>query len=255
MALADFLRKHRESLAPEHINHFPGSRPRRTPGLRRDEVAGIAGISTSWYASLEQGREDMAPSAAALERIAAALQLEPAERAYLFHIAGRVDPNFVSNFEDKLVVASIEDFVFSIQSPAYVLDKYWTPLLWNGASARIFGLWLEGPEKNLMRHMFLDPNARTFVVDWEKGARRLVAQFRIDFGRHPDDEKMLQLVRELSEGSDLFRSAWTDQQVRFRDGDEKSYAHPEFGLLTFLQMTFLVAAEPSLKLVVATERK
>ena len=252
--LGDFLRKHRELLAPVETRRFPGKRRRRTPGLRREEVAQIAGISVSWYARLEQGEETAAPSSDALERIATVLRLAPAERNYLFLLAGRVDPNRAADFENRLVVSTIENFVASLSSPAYLLDKYWTPLLWNTEAIRLFSPWLQGPETNLLRHVFLDPTARTFVVDWEFRARQLVAQFRNDFANNVDDPKMLELVRELSDGSDLFRSAWTDQRVLFRDGDAKSYTHPQFGLLKFFQTTFLVAAEPNLKLVVATPR-
>lgn len=252
--LGDFLRKHRELLAPLETRYFPGKRPQRTPGLRREEVSQMAGISVSWYARLEQGEETAAPSSDALERIAKVLQLAPAERNYLFHLTGRVDPSRAAEFENRLVVSTIEDFVFSLSSPAYLLDKYWTPLLWNTEASKQFSVWLQGPETNLLRHVFLDPAARTFVVDWELRARQLVAQFRNDFANNVDDPKMLELVSELSEASGLFRSAWTEQRVLFRDGDAKSYTHPQFGLLKFFQTTFLVAAEPSLKLVVATPR-
>jgi transcriptional regulator with XRE-family HTH domain len=252
--LGDFLRKHRELVAPVETRQFPGQRPRRTPGLRREEIAQIAGISVSWYARLEQGDETAAPSRDALERIATVLQLVPAERNYLFHLAGRIDPNRAADFESRLVVSTVETFVLSLPSPAYLLDKYWTPLLWNTEASSLFSVWLQGSESNLLRHVFLDPAARTFVVGWELRARQLVAQFRTDFANNVEDTKMLELVRELSEGSDVFRSAWTEQRVSFRDGDAKSYTHPQFGLLKFFQTTFLVAAEPSLKLVVATPR-
>ena len=107
---------------------------------------------------------------------------------------------------------------------------------------------------NLLRHYFLDPKARTFVVDWELRSRQLVAQFRVDYGNNVDDQNILELVDELVEKSDSFRSIWADQQVLFRDGNEKTYDHPQLGFLKFFQTTFLVAAEPSLKLVVATPR-
>ena len=251
LALGQFLRKHRERMAPEaHQQSF--RRRRRTPGLRREEVAGLAGISTSWYARLEQAEETAAPSAAALDRIATVLRLTAPERAYLFHLSGRIDLNYVADLEDKSVLSAIESFVLGISSPAYLLDKYWTPLLLNGEAARLFAIWLEGPEINLLRHMFLDPKARAFVVDWELRARQLVAQFRLDFGNAVDDPKMLGLVGGLTEGSDVFRSMWSDQRVLFRNGSDKAYNHPDFGLLKFHQTTYLVAGQPSLKLIVAT---
>lgn len=252
-ALGDFLRKHRELVAEPAEGQQAVGRRRRTPGLRREEVAQMAGISPAWYTRLEQGKE-ITPSGAALARIADVLQLVSAERAYLFHLAGRVDPSDVLNFEDEMVVGTIEKCVLSISYPAYVLDKYWMPSFWNAELAKIFSLWLEGPEINLLRHMFVDPKAQTFVVDWELRARQLLAQFRIDFGKQIDDPKMLELVRGLNDDSDFFRRVWGDQQVLFRDGYEKSYNHPKLGLLEFSQTTFLAAAEPSLKLVILTPR-
>jgi transcriptional regulator with XRE-family HTH domain len=208
----------------------------------------MAGISPSWYARLEQG-EEVSPSSAALGRISEVLRLVPAERAYLFHLAGRVDSDG-SNFEDEFVFRTIQRSISAISYPAYVLDKYWTPLFWNAELAKLFNIWLEGPEKNLLRHMFVDPKARTFVVDWEIRARQLLAQFRVDFGHNLADPKMLELVEGLSKDSDFFHRVWTDQQVLFRDGKEKSYNHPLLGRLQFSQVTFLAAAEPGLKLVI-----
>jgi len=208
-----------------------------------------AGISSTWYARLEQGRE-VIPSAAVLSRIAKVLRLVPAERAYLFRMAGRVDLSDASNYEDELVRNTVERCVSSISYPAYVLDKYWTPIFWNTELAKIFSFWLNGPEINLLRHMFLDPHARTFVVDWELRARNLVAQFRNDFSNHIDDPKMIELISGLTQASDFFQSVWEGQRVLFRDGKEKSYNHPRMGLLKFSQTTFMAAAEPSLKLVI-----
>ena len=248
-ALGEFLRKHRELTSGPAEVAQAAERKRRTPGLRREEVAQLAGISPTWYVRLEQGRE-ITPSSAVLSRIADVLRLVPAERAYLFDLAGRVDPIANPNHGDELVYGTIKKCVLSISSPAYVLDKYWTLMFWNDALAKLFSLWLAGPEKNLLRHMFVDPNARTFVVDWELRARQLLGQFRVDFGKCIDDPKMLDLVRGLSEDSDFFQRSWRDQQALFRDGSVKSYNHPQLGALTFLQTTFFAAAEPSLKLVI-----
>jgi transcriptional regulator with XRE-family HTH domain len=251
--LGEFLRKHRELISEPNGETPAVGRRRRTQGLRREEVAQMAGISVTWYSRLEQGKE-IAPSGDLLGRIANVLQLVPAERAYLFQLAARVDINEVSNLEDELVIGAIKSCLSSISSPAYMLDKYWTPLFWNTGFESLFSLWLNGPEINLLRHMFLDPNARTFVVDWELHARHLLAQFRIDFGKHIDDPKMFELVRGLHEESDFFRSVWKDQRALLRDEDEEAYNHPRFGLLKFSQTTFLAVANSTLKLVILTPR-
>lgn len=210
----------------------------------------MARISSTWYARLEQGKE-VTPSGAALGRIADVLRLVPAERAYLFQVARRVDPNGTSNVvAAELVSKAMESSVLSISYPACVLDKYWTPLFWNAKLADLFPQWLKGSERNVLRYMFLDLTVRTLVIDWEVRARRLLAHFRVDFGRHIDDPKMLDLVQGLSEESDLFQQFWSDQQVLWWDGNEKSFNHPQWGLIKFFQTTFLAAADPTLKLVI-----
>jgi hypothetical protein len=200
---------------------------------------------------LEQG-QDVRPSSAALGRIADVLQLAPAERAYLFQVAQRVDPSGAANFANEPAKQAIESCVLSISCPACVIDKYWTPLFWNAALAALFPAWLEGPEKNLLRFMFLDPAVRALVIDWEPRARRLVAQFRVEFAKYIDDPKMIDLVKGLSEASDLFRRFWDDQQVVWWQGNEKSFNHPELGMLTFFQTAFYSAPDPTLKLVILT---
>jgi hypothetical protein len=248
-ALGEFLRKHRELVTQPTDDKKPGERRRRTSGLRREEVAEMARISPTWYARLEQGKE-VTPSGAALGRIADVLGLAPAERAYLFQVARRVDPIGASNIvAAELVSKAMESCVLSISYPACVLDKYWTPLFWNPKFAGLFPLWLNGPERNVLRYMFLDLSVRTIVLDWEPRARRLLAHFRIEFGRYIDDPKMLDLVQRLSEESDLFAQFWGEQQVLWWDGNEKTFIHPQWGLLSFFQTTFLAAADPTLKLV------
>lgn len=248
-ALGEFLRKHRELVTQPAVDKQAGERRRRTAGLRREEVAEMASISPTWYARLEQGKE-VTPSGAALGRIAKVLRLAPAERAYLFEVARRVDPNGASNFAGELASKAIESCVLSISYPACVLDKYWTPLFWNAELEDLFPRWLRGPEKNVLRYMFLDLSVRTIVGDWEPRARRLLAQFRVEFGRYIDDPKMLDLIQGLSGESELFQQFWSEQQVLLWEGNEKSFNHPQRGLLKFFQVTFLAAADPTLKLVI-----
>src|SRR5260221_4618760 len=159
-ALGEFLRKHRELVAELASDNQVGERKRRTSGLRREEVAQMAAISATWYTRLEQGKE-VTPSGAALSRIADVLRLAPAERAYLFELARRVDPSEASTFADEPVSNTIESCVLSISYPACVLDKYWTPLFWNSELAGPFPRWLKGPEKKLLRFCFLYTEVRT----------------------------------------------------------------------------------------------
>ncbi len=248
-ALGEFLRKHRESAVVSAGDKQVGERRRRTSGLRREEVAHLAGISSTWYTRLEQGKR-VTPSGAALGRIADVLRLAPAERAYLFQVARRVDPSGTLNLAGEVATHAIESCVQAISYPACVLDKYWTPLFWNAALAELFPGWLEGPEKNLLRYMFLDSRVRELVPGWEPRARRLLAQFRVEFGKYIDDPKMLELIQGLSEASDTFRQIWEEQQVVWWEGNEKTFNHPQRGSVSFFQTTFWAAPDPTLKLVI-----
>jgi transcriptional regulator with XRE-family HTH domain len=247
-ALGEFLRKHRETIHPADGSRA-GERRRRTSGLRREEVAQQARISATWYARLEQGKK-VTPSAAALGRIADVLQLTLAERAYLFQVARRVDPKGTASSASATATRAIESCVLSISYPACVIDKYWTLLSWNAALADLLPAWLESSERNVLRFMFLDSSVRSLVNDWEFRARRLVAQFRVEYGKHIDDPKMFDLVHDLCETSDFFRQFWEEQRVLLWEGNEKSFNHPQHGLLTLFQMTFLAAPDPTLKLII-----
>src|SRR5262249_46621965 len=138
--LGDFVRSLREKLTPAALGLPPGAR-RRTPGLRREEVAQLSGLSVTWYTWLEQGR-DMSLSTVALARLANALRLGRAERAYLFELAGRRDPDHGAGETDELP-AAVLGCVESIASPAYVLDQGWTARVWNSAAERLFVGWLD----------------------------------------------------------------------------------------------------------------
>jgi transcriptional regulator with XRE-family HTH domain len=246
-ALAKFLRKHRESVVGLRERENAGRR--RTPGLRREEVAQLADISTIWYTRLEQGKE-ISPSGSALSRIANVLQLTASERVYLFQMAERVDPESARSPDNDIFDEITAKCVNAILVPAYILDKYFSPIVWNERSAKIFELWLAGPERNLLKHVFLDPRTRDFLVDWEVRARQLLAQFRSDFITHADDPVMLELVAELKSKSALFRDAWDDQKVLPREVDERTYVHPIYGKLTYYQNTFVVCANRQRKLVI-----
>lgn len=243
--LGAFLRTHRERL-PRPAG--PGMR-RRTPGLRREELAEAAGISATWVTWLEQGREVNA-SPAALSRLAEALHLTPAERASLFDLAGKRDPSVPvpspSDLSDDLLALPSQ-----FGGPAYLLDSVWTARAWNAAAAELFPGWLDSAtdERNLLAFVFLSPVAPGLIGDWPERARRLVAEFRADFNRRPNDPAMGALVDRLNGQSSQFASFWRDQDVLDREGGERRFTHPSRGELYFCQTTLLVAARPDIKLV------
>lgn len=253
--LGAFLRAHREALPPAAIGQPPGAHARRrTPGLRREEVAQISGLSTTWYTWIEQGR-DIALSAAALARLADALRLNPAERAYLFELTRRGDPA-APTVARMPVVAPVElmETLRLLSAPAYFLDRHWHAVGWNDAGGRLFAPWLESGELCLLRFVFLHKAARGFIQDWEQRARRLAAEFRADTGHNPDDPAMADLVRELHRGSAEFTKFWNDHAVLGREGGARFFDHPDDGRLRYEQVIFIPATHPDHKLVVLLPR-
>lgn len=246
--LGHFVRSVRERLQPADIG-LPVAVRRRTPGLRREEVAQLAGVSVTWYTWLEQGR-DMAVSPQALARLAMALRLRRAERAYMFGLAAKRDPDQIGSEVDD-VPSSMLACVEAISSPAYVLDRTWTARVWNAHAARLFAGWLDGEEnRNLLRYIFLHPMAPSLVSDYDNRARRVVAEFRADVSAHISDPPIVRLVEELGARSELFRRCWHERVVLEREGGERAFSHPSDGCLRFEQIGFALSGRPDLKLVI-----
>lgn len=242
--LGQFVRSHRERVAPE----LPGRR-RRTPGLRREELAARAGIGVTWCAWIEQGR-DVSVSPSTLSRLAVALALTPAERAYLFELAGRRDPEAPRSGSISRSPDAITLSVAALTCPAYGLDRLWNACCWNGAAEHLFVGWLgDAQQKNLLRYTFTVPSARDLLPDWEHRARRLLAEFRADYGRMLNDPALAALVEDLKSESDLFAHEWNAQSVMAREGGARTFMHPVDGSLTYAQHTFSPAERPDYKLV------
>jgi transcriptional regulator with XRE-family HTH domain len=260
LLLGEFLRARRESLQPLDLA-LPQRSRRRTPGLRREEVAQLCGISPTWYTWIEQGRT-AAISPATLVALSQGLHLTPAERAYLFEIAGRVDPSPAR----PATTAGLElaGLVGVIRTPTYVLDRYWNAIEWNPAAAELFRDWLgavagrrrreaaatarEPP--TLLRYVFLHPRSKSFLLDWEDRARSVVAEFRADTPRMRDDPQRSALIEELSQASREFAAAWRSQRVRARDGGRRSFRVPRGGMQHFEQHILRVVSRPELRMTV-----
>lgn len=242
--LGEFVRAHRERLPPEDK-----AGRRRTPGLRREELAARAGISATWCTWIEQGREVRA-SPQALGRLAQALQLSRAERAYLFELAGRRDP---AAGDPALADApsSVEALVGLLQHPAYGLDALYTVTCWNEAAADLFADWSgRAEERNLLRFIFLHPGARRLIPDWAARARRVVAEFRADFGYHAGDPRARGMVEALRRDSSFFAAIWDELSVSEREGGLRGFNHPTKGFILYTQLTFSPAERPDHKLVI-----
>jgi transcriptional regulator with XRE-family HTH domain len=248
--LGEFIRAHRARLQPEMFGMDLGVR-RRTPGLRREEIAQLAGVSATWYTWIEQGR-DVSVSPSALTRLARVMRLTTAERAYLFDLAGKRDPEAAPDSPLGDLPDGLQSLVAAIATPAYLLDRAWTALAWNEPAARLFVGWLDEADHNLLRYVFLHPGARALLIDWEERALRLAAEFRADHSRHLAAPETRALVDELRGKSPFFAHAWEAHAVTDREGGERTFNHPVDGFLRYEQITFLLARHQDVKLVVLT---
>lgn len=249
--LGDFVRAQREKLTPAVLGLPPGAR-RRTPGLRREEAAQLCGLSVTWYTWLEQGR-DVSVSPAALARLADALRLGRAERAYLFELAGKRDPDEDAG-EVDVIDPTVLACVDTIAPPAYILDRLWTARSWNARAMHLFAGWLDEPgDRNLLRFIFLAPSARALICDYEERARRVVAEFRADVSTHLNDPSIRALVEDLRWHSRIFARFWDEHGVLGREGGERTFNHPTDGFLRFAQITFTLASRPDLKLTILVQ--
>jgi len=184
-----------------------------------------------------------------MARIAVALQLSRAERAYLFELAAQRDPAEPDPAAQDAPAALLKS-VELIDAPAYVLDRQWNALRWNAQAAALFTGWLDGAQdRNLLSFTFTAPGAQSLIVDWETRARRLVAEFRADSIRHLNDAPTRALIDSLSAASDAFARFWASQDVGEREGGTREFNHPTRGRLVFDQITFKPAHREDLKLV------
>lgn len=250
-ALGAFLRTARGRQQPAQ-HGFPSGTRRRTPGLRREELAQLCGISTTWYTWIEQGRP-VSVSADVWSRLADVLALSVAERHYLFNLADCADPRARGHHPIPLP-EGLDACVRSIAAPAYILDQCWNVLACNAALRDVFVGWPASPPDaqpaNLLRYIFLDPAAPERVVDWETRAHRVVAEFRADIASVVDAPDIQALVAELQAASSVFAQAWRDQGVVEREGGWRAFRHPVRGRIELRQFTFRLAIRPDCKLVI-----
>jgi transcriptional regulator with XRE-family HTH domain len=226
--LSEFLRSRRERLRPVDVG-LPDRGQRRVPGLRREEVATLAGVSTDYYVRLEQGR-NITASADVLDALARALQLDDAERLHLHDLA-KPQPFRRSAPPPQRVRPGVRLLLDSLDTPAFVLGRRMDILATNRMCRALLADFDAMPagERNHARWVFLDPRARELYGDWQTVARENVAILRMDAGRHPDDERLAALIGELSVKSPEFARWWADHDVLVRGHGTKRYQHPIVG--------------------------
>ncbi|WP_059006514.1 helix-turn-helix transcriptional regulator [Streptomyces specialis] len=255
-SLGDYLRARRALVSPADVG-LPATGRRRVPGLRREEVAELVGLSTDYYVRLEQGRADR-PSAEVLDALSRALRLGSAERAHLYDLARpprrtAAAPS-VHGRGDALRPALRQVVEAIPTAPAVIMNDRNDVLAWNRLAAALIADFpnLPAPERNMARRIFLDPDARRIHLDWDEAARTTVGILRMAAGRRPHDPELVRLVGELSLGSDTFRTLWAGHHVHEKTHGSKRFRHPTVGDVTLTYETFQVPGAAHHLLVVYT---
>jgi transcriptional regulator with XRE-family HTH domain len=250
--LSEFLRTRRARLKPEDVGLPDFGRHRRVPGLRREELAQLAGVSVAYYTRLEQGNGRNV-SAEVLDAIARALRLTDAEHAHLTHLAKPKQHKKKPSGQSQHVRVALRQLVDTLDAvPAYVVGRRSEILAWNRMAAALFGDWAELPpqERNWARLVFLSPAYRDLFVDWDAKAADIVGYLRMDAGCHPDDPRLSALVGELSVKSEEFRRLWAAHDVKEKSHGVKRMRHPLVGDLTLSFETFKLPDDHEQSMVV-----
>ena len=247
--LGDFLRSRRERLTPRAAG-LPAGRRRRTPGLRREEVAELAGIGVDWYIRLEQGRS-VSPSVTTVDALARALRLSKVEHAHLRALTRNPGRRA---FVRETVPEAIRRVVESLNQPAYVTGRRWDVLAWNKAAEEVFAFSrLPEEDRNILVIILTKPaTRRLFGTSWNDQARHVVAQFRATHDLWADDPAFVDLLARLRNESPEFTNWWKAHDIRAAASGRKQMSHPAKGLLRFEHASFQASDDPALKLVIYT---
>lgn len=247
--LGEFLRDRRSRLRA--AGEAP--RRRRTPGLRREEVAQRAGVSVTWYTWLEQGRGGP-PSVQVLERLALALELDAESREILFLLAQQRPPP-ISRAPTPPVPPHVQAVLEAMPTtPAMVTTRTMDVVAWNGAAVAVLGDYaaLSARDRNVLRRLFLNPAVKMVLLDWEEHARFVVSVFRYETARTGGSAEADALIAELEAASAEFHRLWAEKDVRAPGASVKRFAHPTHGAVTLNTATFAVSGAEGLSLIVFT---
>jgi len=247
--LGDFLRARRGRLTPDAVG-LPGRRRRRTPGLRREEVAELAGIGVDWYVRLEQGRA-VTPSVSTIDALARALRLTELEHQHLRALAGGGGR---PAFQPETAPPALLRVLASLPQPAYVTGRRRDLVAWNAAAADVllFDQLAEG-DRNILVSMLTNPLSRAlFGPGWAEEAQRMVAQFRATHDLWAGDPAFAALLKRLREGCPEFDGWWERHDVRRPASGRKVLHHPARGVIVFEHTSYQVNDDPGLKLVIYT---
>ncbi|MEU5806493.1 helix-turn-helix transcriptional regulator [Streptomyces sp. NPDC047718] len=241
----------RARITPAQAGLPDGGARRRTPGLRREEVAVLAGVGASWYQWLEQGR-DITVSPQVLDAVGRVLRLSSAERRHLYVLAGLNPPAPEVEAADRNMCHGLQRLIDAwMPFPAHIMDAYWNTVMYNDAAALVLGM---RPEivQNCLIAFFTDPIYRARSKQWEEIACSVVAQFRAACSERPDDEGFLAVVEEARELSPEFTALWERRDVRPGGLLRKEIEHPAVGPLFFESTQLRVPARPDLAIILHT---
>jgi transcriptional regulator with XRE-family HTH domain len=244
--LGEYLRARRSLVTPQQVGLAPGAR-RRVAGLRREEVALLAGVSVDYYVRLEQGRE-RGPSVQVLDALGSALGLDGDARLHLFRLAGLAPRGMSAGAPEHVSADLIQLMDAWPDNPALVLGRNYDVLARNRIGSALFEGFTHS--LNLLLNMFLDPAARSFYADWAHAAVNTVAGFRLASGETPHDPRARHLVRDLVSQSPEFARIWSRQEARGKSAEVKTFIHRDVGRLTLRMQTFDVRSAPGQQLVV-----
>jgi transcriptional regulator with XRE-family HTH domain len=250
--LAAFLRTRRERISPEDVGLPPGSR-RRTSGLRREELAQLAGVGVTWYTWLEQGRPINA-SVQVLDAVSRTLRLDTTERAHLFRLADVPGAATIPGCDDCPLPAEVQQILDALSVPASVVTERFDLLAWNRLYATLFPRLVSAPpaERNTLLSILTGPPCCAPLGDQEAHCDAMVAQLRAAYGRHVGDPAWTHFVRRLEAESPAFAKAWAAQDVAQPASYIKDFRHPGVGRITATSTSFAVQAVPSARMVVYT---
>ncbi len=253
--LRDFLMSRRARVSPADAGLPDGGR-RRTPGLRREEVAVLAGVGASWYQWLEQGR-DITVSPQVLDSVARVLRLSDTERRHLYVLAGLNPP--LPQAPDPAMLDMSEGLQRLIDAwmpfPAHILDPYWNCVAYNEAARLVLNYGQEGSRSNCLISYFTDPVYRSRAASWERNAPTIVAQYRAAWSERAGDEGYEDVVREVSAASAEFAELWARGDVQDGGQIHKELEHPLVGTLLFEATQLRVPARPDLTIVLHNPRR
>ena len=251
-ALAEYLRTRRARLVPADVGLPTGGR-RRAPGLRREEVAHLAGVGTSWYTALEQGR-DIHPSDQVVESLARALKLTEDERRHLFLLARQHVPASIEPYDEEVSPGLLQMVENLDPHPAYLMGRHWNLLAWNRAAALVYEFDDPTPphSRNVLWRIVTHSRISGRNPDWERTARHAVAQFYADCVRYPGDPCFAELIDDLRRACPKFGQWWSQHDVYGTPGWHKRMLHPTLGELVFERLTLQPPDRPDLKLVICS---